>query len=63
MSVWSTRIIRLLTDESGPTAVEYAALMLLLLLACLTAINILGQATAQGFAHSHDEIMRAMSAP
>lgn len=37
---------RFLADEDGLTAVEYAAMMLLLVLAALTALTWLGQAAA-----------------
>lgn len=41
------KVIRFLLAEEGPTAVEYAVVLLLILLACLTAITIVGQSTAR----------------
>jgi pilus assembly protein Flp/PilA len=34
---------RFLTDESGSTAVEYAVMLALLLMACIAAISVFGQ--------------------
>ncbi len=44
-TVW-TRVKRFLVSESGPTAVQYAMLLLLAVLACLTIITAIGQRTA-----------------
>jgi pilus assembly protein Flp/PilA len=51
-------IARFLADQGGPTAVEYAMLMLLVFLACLTAITLVGQSTASSF-HDSGESIRA----
>lgn len=48
MSTILRRIRRLLHRESGPTAVEYA-LMLLVIVAALSAIELVGQATSNRF--------------
>ena len=45
-------ITRFLADEHGPTAVEYAMLMLLVFLACLTAVTMMGQSTVASFQDS-----------
>ena len=34
---------RFLTSEDGPTAVEYAVMLALIVIVCLTAINSIGQ--------------------
>jgi pilus assembly protein Flp/PilA len=52
----TTKIVRFLLAEDGPTAVEYAVLVLLVVLACLTAITIFGQSTANNFQGSYDAI-------
>jgi len=39
-------LLRLLADEDGPTAIEYALIVFLLILVALTAITWWGQATA-----------------
>jgi len=35
-------VVRFLKDESGPTAVEYAVMLALIIVVCLTAISFLG---------------------
>jgi pilus assembly protein Flp/PilA len=62
MNELSNRLVRFLRDEDGPTTVEYAMMILLVLLAVLTAINWLGQATANSLQSSNDSIERAVSA-
>lgn len=36
------KVQRFLTSEDGPTAVEYAVMLALIVIVCLTAINSLG---------------------
>jgi pilus assembly protein Flp/PilA len=36
------RLVRFLKKEDGPTAVEYAVMLALIIVVCLIAINILG---------------------
>jgi pilus assembly protein Flp/PilA len=43
------RFQQLLRDEDGPTAVEYAVMIGLILVACIAAISMLGNATAESF--------------
>jgi pilus assembly protein Flp/PilA len=38
----SKRLIRFLKKEDGPTAVEYAVMLALIIVVCLTAIGTLG---------------------
>jgi pilus assembly protein Flp/PilA len=40
---------KLLCEEDGPTAVEYAVMLSLILVACLVAINSMANATADSF--------------
>jgi len=42
------RLTKFVRREDGPTAVQYALLLLLALLACLTIITVIGQWTAGG---------------
>ncbi len=42
------KLTRFVRREDGPTAVQYALLLLLALLTCLTIINAIGQRTAGG---------------
>ena len=42
MKQWRTLLMRLLTAEDGPTAVEYAVMLALIIVVCITAITALG---------------------
>jgi pilus assembly protein Flp/PilA len=44
-----SRIVRFLSEEDGPTAVEYAVMLALILVACVTAITTLGTTTSGSF--------------
>ncbi len=54
MSQWFRSTVRFLLAEDGPTAVEYALLLLLVLLIFLTGITMVGQATSGRVAGSED---------
>jgi pilus assembly protein Flp/PilA len=40
---------RFLTDEDGPTAVEYAVMLALIMVACITIVTTLGTSTSRTF--------------
>jgi pilus assembly protein Flp/PilA len=42
MSKWITRVASFLRDEEGPTAVEYAVMLALIIVVCVAAITTLG---------------------
>jgi len=42
-------VIKFLRSEEGPTAVEYAVLLALIVIACIGAVNTMSQATADSF--------------
>jgi pilus assembly protein Flp/PilA len=44
-----TFLKRLLVDEDGPTAVEYAVMLALIIVACLTSVGLLAQSTGESF--------------
>ena len=46
----------LLREEDGPTAVEYAVLLALIVAACLGAVNSMASATADSFNSSAAEL-------
>lgn len=54
-------LLRLLREEDGPTAVEYAVMLSLILMACFAAITVVGQATGDSFTNSRDQIANAMA--
>jgi pilus assembly protein Flp/PilA len=46
----------LLRDEDGPTAVEYAVLLALIVVTCIGAIHQMANKTAESFDTSADEL-------
>jgi pilus assembly protein Flp/PilA len=42
MNVLTSRVCRFLKSEDGPTAVEYAVMLALILVACITIVTTLG---------------------
>ena len=42
MRKFSQTLVRFVKDESGPTAVEYAVMLALIIVVCITAITALG---------------------
>ncbi|MCC6493346.1 MAG: Flp family type IVb pilin [Pirellulales bacterium] len=51
---------RLWNDESGPTAVEYAVMLALIVAMCLTSIQVLARNTGDSFDTSANEIASAL---
>jgi pilus assembly protein Flp/PilA len=43
MRKWRTLLLRFVTEEDGPTAVEYAVMLALIVVVCIGAITTLGQ--------------------
>ncbi len=41
-----TKLLRFLREDDGPTAVEYAVMLAMIIVVCLTAITSVGQQTA-----------------
>ncbi|MCE9554188.1 MAG: Flp family type IVb pilin [Planctomycetes bacterium] len=54
------RIGRFLADEDGPTAVEYAVMLAMIILACLAAVILVGQSTSESYTNSATSIGKAM---
>ena len=44
-----TRVERFLISEDGPTAVEYAVMLALILVACITIVTTLGKSISNTF--------------
>lgn len=42
MNALATKVVRFLKSEDGPTAVEYAVMLALIVVVCLTAIQAIG---------------------
>ena len=49
MQVFAKRIRRFLASEDGPTAVEYAVMLALILVACVTIVTSLGSSVSGTF--------------
>ena len=49
MRLFSQPVRRFLASEDGPTAVEYAVMLALIVIVCLTAISSLGTAAKNSF--------------
>jgi pilus assembly protein Flp/PilA len=43
MNKFGTALVNFLKDESGPTAVEYAVMLALIIVVCIAAITVLGK--------------------
>jgi pilus assembly protein Flp/PilA len=43
------RVCRFLTSEDGPTAVEYAVMLALIVVACITIVSTLGKSASSTF--------------
>ena len=49
MKTFASRVQRFLVSEDGPTAVEYAVMLALILVACITIITQLGSSVSGTF--------------
>jgi len=57
------KIVCFLAEEGGPTAVEYAVMLMFVLLACLTVVTTVGQTTSASIQNSYDAMDAAMNGP
>ena len=51
MSHWLARVGRFLKAEDGPTAVEYAVMLALIIVVCVAAIGVLGSSASNTFSN------------
>jgi pilus assembly protein Flp/PilA len=56
------KVQRFLVSEDGPTAVEYAVMLALIIIVCLTAITQLGQAVNTTFTNISGQMPSAAAA-
>ncbi len=49
MSAFLNRVHQFLTSEDGPTAVEYAVMLALIIVACITIVTSLGSSVSSTF--------------
>lgn len=59
MKSLAQKLHRFLVSEDGPTAVEYAVMLALIVIVCLTAISSLGTAARDTFQNVTDSIQSA----
>jgi pilus assembly protein Flp/PilA len=59
MKLLAKKVHRFLVSEDGPTAVEYAVMLALIIIVCLTAISSLGNAANDTFNNVVDGITNA----
>jgi pilus assembly protein Flp/PilA len=48
----SQMLVRFMKEEDGPTAVEYAVMLALIVVVCLAAISVLGQKASGTFSNA-----------
>ena len=46
---WSQSLVRFLREEDGPTAVEYAVMLALIIVVCAVAVSSITEPTNQAF--------------
>ena len=63
MKPFVKKIVRFLAEEGGPTAVEYAMMLMFVLLVCLTVVATIGQTTSASIQDSYDAMDAAMNGP
>lgn len=51
MNKWIAGAVRFLQEENGPTAVEYAVMLALIIIVCVAAITTLGTNTSNTFSN------------
>lgn len=52
----ANKVQRFLVSEDGPTAVEYAVMVALIIIVCLAAISTLGQQASNAFNQATDAL-------
>jgi pilus assembly protein Flp/PilA len=56
MKSLTLKVQRFLVSEDGPTAVEYAVMLALIVIVCLTAIRAIGTGASETFQSVADEL-------
>jgi pilus assembly protein Flp/PilA len=59
MKTFALQVRRFLMSEDGPTAVEYAVMLALIVIVCLAAINSIGQNASTTFTNVANSIQGA----
>jgi pilus assembly protein Flp/PilA len=53
-------ILKFLISDDGPTSVEYAVMLAMIIGVCIISIDLMGRSTAASFSDSASEISTAM---
>jgi pilus assembly protein Flp/PilA len=61
MRKFSEMLVKFVKDESGPTAVEYAVMLALIIVVCITAITTLGTNANNTFSYVGTKIAGSSS--
>jgi pilus assembly protein Flp/PilA len=56
MKTFATRVRQFLASEDGPTAVEYAVMLALILVACITIVGSLGTSASSTFSNVNNSM-------
>jgi len=56
MRTFSKAVMNFIKDESGPTAVEYAVMLALIIVVCITAVTTLGTNANNTFSYVGNKI-------
>jgi pilus assembly protein Flp/PilA len=56
LSRFTRSFVRFLSDESGPTAVEYAVMLALIIVVCISAITLLGSNANNTFSYVSTQV-------
>jgi pilus assembly protein Flp/PilA len=54
-------IVQFLSAEEGPTAVEYAVMLAMIIVVCLATISTLGSNTNNGFSYTANKVGKTAS--
>jgi pilus assembly protein Flp/PilA len=57
----ASHLVRFLKNEDGPTAVEYAVMLALIIVVCITAITVLGSNANNTFSYVGTQVGNAGS--
>jgi pilus assembly protein Flp/PilA len=56
LSRLATPLVNFLKDEDGPTAVEYAVMLALIIVVCISAIQVLGSNASNTFSYVGSQV-------
>lgn len=56
MNMFARKMVEFLKKEDGPTAVEYAVMLALIIVVCIAAITALGSTASQTFSYVNGQV-------